>query len=241
MKTAVATAAGTAADPVKKKWEVKPPISSVHAQPEPAPHRKSNDEILARVAPGSPSLPKRSSDPAVQPNSPARKSTDSVGGDRLRVPSVAGKIQEQNKRVSKGTDHESKLDKFIASHGAQSSRTVMSCLAIARAGLSALELADILSIEEDCLNEAFLSAGFCPQLRRFPQNKLNSILRDLESLMLLSGKEGFKMFLWKDAVLKTLVIERYFGKDSNDVKNDQKYHTLLSDFFSWEVGRRKYK
>ena len=101
-------------------------------------------------------------------------------------------------------------------------------------GLSDAELDDVLSIDDEVLNDVY--QYWTPPARRIPPLLWVRIRSDLGSYIVYRGTSGILVNMWYHRQFIEVARERYLSPD-----NKKKYHTLLSEYFLgvWSHGKKK--
>lgn len=128
------------------------------------------------------------------------------------------------------------FEKMEKKHGKVFVGTLFSYLTIERNGLSESELEDLLSCDEDVLDEAF--RYWSPPIRRFPTALLARLRADLEPYLLERCTNGVRVFAWYYRQFREIAAKRYFDKVAGQVK---KIHCHLADYYHgrWTEGAKK--
>ena len=102
-------------------------------------------------------------------------------------------------------------------------------------GLSDSEMDDILSLDDEVLQEVY--QYWTPPLRRIPPMLWQRIRSDLNSYMVLRGADGTPVNMWYHRQFIEAAERRYLSDESKM----KKYHELMSEYFSgtWSNGRKK--
>ncbi|KAL3870807.1 hypothetical protein ACJMK2_038847 [Sinanodonta woodiana] len=105
----------------------------------------------------------------------------------------------------------------------------------AQNGITEAELEDILSCDEDVLNDVY--KFWTPPIRRLPPLLLVRLKTDLEQYLVERDADGSRVFYWYHRQFKETAEEKYCSKQEVQVL----LHTGLADFFSglWANDRPK--
>ncbi|XP_053395163.1 uncharacterized protein LOC123524131 isoform X2 [Mercenaria mercenaria] len=108
-------------------------------------------------------------------------------------------------------------------------------LTLARAGLTETELENVLSCDDDVLNDVYVY--WTPPVRRLPPLLLVRLRSDLNQYLVDRGADGVRVMHWYHRQFIEAAQNRY----CNDVTLNEKLHASLADFFSgkWANGQQK--
>ncbi|KAK3084596.1 hypothetical protein FSP39_016054 [Pinctada imbricata] len=120
------------------------------------------------------------------------------------------------------------------SHGEKLVSRALGYLTAARNGLSESELEDILSCDEDVLNDVYMY--WTPPLRRLPPLLLVRLRTDLQQYLVEREADGVRVMNWYHRQFIEAARARYCTKDKASF-----LHSQLADFFSgkWADGSKK--
>ncbi|KAK3590255.1 hypothetical protein CHS0354_041333 [Potamilus streckersoni] len=108
-------------------------------------------------------------------------------------------------------------------------------LTIARMGITESELEDVLSCDDEVLNDVYMY--WTPPVRRLPPLLLVRLKTDLEQYLVDRGADGARVLFWYHRQFIEAAQERY----ASDQNINSELHAALADFFagSWANGRKK--
>ncbi|XP_060587443.1 NACHT domain- and WD repeat-containing protein 1-like isoform X3 [Ruditapes philippinarum] len=120
-------------------------------------------------------------------------------------------------------------------HGQMFVSRALGYLTLARAGLTETELEDVLSCDDDVLNDVYMY--WTPPIRRLPPLLLIRIRSDLAQYLVDRSADGVRVMSWYHRQFMEAAENRY----CNDVTLNEKLHASLADFFSgrWANGHQK--
>eukprot|EP01103_Thecamoeba_quadrilineata_P016414 TRINITY_DN5482_c0_g1_i1.p1 TRINITY_DN5482_c0_g1~~TRINITY_DN5482_c0_g1_i1.p1 ORF type:complete len:1835 (+),score=369.73 TRINITY_DN5482_c0_g1_i1:132-5507(+) len=106
-------------------------------------------------------------------------------------------------------------------------------LTVAKHGLSQLELEDVLSCDDDLLDDIF--QYWVPPIRRFPTSILCRLWRDIGGYLVERGSEGVNVYTWYHQQFFTVASERF---TSNEDTRQQLHQSLVEYFVGrWQRGK----
>eukprot|EP00043_Microstomoeca_roanoka_P010733 m.101794 g.101794 ORF g.101794 m.101794 type:complete len:2172 (-) comp14987_c1_seq1:97-6612(-) len=104
------------------------------------------------------------------------------------------------------------LDTLEVTHGHYLVKHALSYITLSYEGLSASELEDILSLDDDVLNDVF--QYWEPPLRRIPPLLMVRLLRDLSQYLTTgASRAGQPCYRWAFSSFALIVLQRYFNVD----------------------------
>ncbi|KAK3583746.1 hypothetical protein CHS0354_022778 [Potamilus streckersoni] len=120
-------------------------------------------------------------------------------------------------------------------HGTLLVSKALGYLTCSQRGLSESELEDILSCDDDVLNEIF--TYWTPPVRRLPPLLLVRLRADLDQYLVDRGADGVRVFFWYHRQFFEAAIDFYCSNE----KTNAQLHCALGDFFAgrWASGRKK--
>ena len=115
---------------------------------------------------------------------------------------------------------------------------VLGYLTASKTGLSESELEDILSLDEENLNNVFNTLGCYPATRRFPQHYWTAVRNVLSPFLVPRKVDNIAVMQWKFKVFATVAQERYANTES---ENYIHMHSTISDYYLgvWSGIRKK--
>ncbi|XP_048576749.1 NACHT and WD repeat domain-containing protein 2 isoform X2 [Nematostella vectensis] len=121
-------------------------------------------------------------------------------------------------------------------HGTVLVRHALAYITAAKHGLSEPELEDILSCDEEVLDEVF--QYWTPPVRRIPPLLWARIRAELNSYVVERGTDGARVVTWYHRQFHEVATKRYLTSDDMDLKT---VHSVLADFFHgrWSQGAKK--
>ncbi|XP_046570723.1 NACHT and WD repeat domain-containing protein 2-like [Haliotis rubra] len=125
--------------------------------------------------------------------------------------------------------------KLERAHGRMFVSRALGYLTISRRGLTETELEDILSCDDDVLNDVYMY--WTPPIRRLPPLLLVRLKTEFSQYLVDKGADGVRVFFWYHRQFIEAAYERYCSDDGDQ----QKMHAALGDFFSgvWAHGVQK--
>ncbi|XP_067671053.1 uncharacterized protein [Haliotis asinina] len=122
-------------------------------------------------------------------------------------------------------------------HGRIFTSHTLGYITIARRGLSESELEDILSCDDEVLNEVF--SFWVPPIRRLPPLILVRLRNDLDLYIAQREIDNTPVLLWNHQLFKEVAHDMY----CNDVTITKMLHENLADFFSgkWSDREKTFK
>ncbi|XP_048252371.1 NACHT and WD repeat domain-containing protein 2-like [Haliotis rufescens] len=125
--------------------------------------------------------------------------------------------------------------KLERAHGRMFVSRALGYLTISRRGLTESELEDILSCDDDVLNDVYMY--WTPPIRRLPPLLLVRLKAEFNQYLVDKGADGVRVFFWYHRQFIEAAYERYCSDDSDQ----KKMHGALGDFFSgvWAHGTQK--
>ncbi|KAH3895797.1 hypothetical protein DPMN_019963 [Dreissena polymorpha] len=108
-------------------------------------------------------------------------------------------------------------------------------LTLANNGITEAELDDVLSCDDDVLNDVY--AYWIPPMRRLPPLLLVRIRTDIDQYIVERGADGARVLNWYHRQFTEAAHERYCADDAQN----KRLHGNLADFFAgtWANGRKK--
>jgi len=100
----------------------------------------------------------------------------------------------------------------------------LGALTVAKPGLSQLELEDILSCDDELLDDIF--QYWVPPLRRFPTSIICRLWRDIGGYLVERGSEGVSVYKWYHRQFQEAAEERFVPK-SNKEQLEQRHQALV--------------
>ncbi|XP_043119988.1 NACHT and WD repeat domain-containing protein 2 isoform X2 [Puntigrus tetrazona] len=140
-------------------------------------------------------------------------------------------VQEVHNNIVLMFDH---LEK---KHGKAVVSKALSYLTLARYGMTAAELTDVLSCDDEVLT-FFLPPGVSvPLTVKVPEIFVESLLSDLKGFLVLRNILGTQTLFWVSRHFPLVVCKRYLSSE----ETSQKIHHVLLDYFSgsWANGTAK--
>lgn len=129
------------------------------------------------------------------------------------------------------------FDNLEKKHGKALVSKALSYLTLARNGITAVELTDVLSCDDEVL-ACFLPPGDdVPLTLRVPEVFVESLLLELKGFLVLRNILGTKTLFWVSRHFPLVVCKRYLCSE----ETCQKINHVLSDYFSgiWANGKAK--
>ena len=103
------------------------------------------------------------------------------------------------------------LDHLQQKHGSAIVARAVSYLTISRNGLTEIELADLLSSNDEVLSE-YIQRGVSPSSSmRVPQIDMERLLLDLRGFLIRRTLAGSQVMLWVSRHFNLVVAKRYLG------------------------------
>ncbi|KAK7479964.1 hypothetical protein BaRGS_00028791, partial [Batillaria attramentaria] len=120
-------------------------------------------------------------------------------------------------------------------HGKTFVSRALGYLTVSRGGLTETELEDVLSCDDDVLNDVY--TYWTPPVRRLPPLLLVRLKADLGQYLVDRGADGVRVFFWYHRQFIEAAEQRY----CNDLDTRLALHTSLSHFFAgtWANGNPK--
>lgn len=120
-------------------------------------------------------------------------------------------------------------------HGKVLVSHALGLITVSKHGLSDAELDDVLSIDDEVLNDVY--QYWTPPARRIPPLLWVRLRNDLGSYIVYRGASGVLVNTWYHRQFIETATERYLSTDQDKLK----YHSLLVDYFigAWSNGRKK--
>ncbi|WAR02876.1 NWD2-like protein [Mya arenaria] len=135
-------------------------------------------------------------------------------------------------------DHITKLfEKLEKRHGRIFVQRVLGYLTAVSNGLSESELEDILSLDEDVLNDAYEKVGEYWSIRRIPQFFWPQLRYDLEPYIAVRQIDGIATITWRYKKFADVAARKYLPDNSETVR--QMYSTMADYFLGEWSGTRK--
>ena len=108
-------------------------------------------------------------------------------------------------------------------------------LTAARNGLSEVELEDVLSLDDDVLDEIF--TFWVPPIRRIPPLLWTRIRDDISSYLVEREADGVTVLSWHHRQFQEVMRDRYLKKPEDVIS----IHSSLADYYlgRWSRGRKK--
>eukprot|EP00055_Hartaetosiga_balthica_P016269 m.101938 g.101938 ORF g.101938 m.101938 type:complete len:2017 (+) comp9070_c1_seq1:232-6282(+) len=102
------------------------------------------------------------------------------------------------------------LDEMEVTHGQFLVKHTIAYITLAFEGVTSAELEDLLSLDDDVLNDVF--QYWEPPIRRLPPLLLVRVLRDIRHFIgEVPSRNGVPVYQWKFRSFERLVLKRYFG------------------------------
>ncbi|XP_028818271.1 NACHT and WD repeat domain-containing protein 2 [Denticeps clupeoides] len=113
----------------------------------------------------------------------------------------------------------------------------LSLVTLSRYGITATELTDILSCDDDNASKFLQPENFPPYKLRFPEAVTESLLLSLKGFLVTRCLYGADVLFWVSRHFKLVVYERYLSSKSLACE----LHHTLADYFKgqWAYGRAK--
>ncbi|XP_071093650.1 NACHT and WD repeat domain-containing protein 2-like [Haliotis cracherodii] len=120
-------------------------------------------------------------------------------------------------------------------HGKILVSRALAYLTLSKTGLTESELEDILSCDDDVLNDVYMY--WTPPVRRLPPLLLVRLKADLGQYLVDRGADGVRVFFWYHRQFIEAATDRY----CSDPQLNQVLHGALADFFAgtWANGKAK--
>ncbi|XP_076472592.1 NACHT domain- and WD repeat-containing protein 1-like [Babylonia areolata] len=120
-------------------------------------------------------------------------------------------------------------------HGKTLVSHALAYLTLSRGGLTEAELEDILSCDDDVLNDVYMY--WTPPVRRLPPLLLVRIKADLGQYLVDRGADGVGVFFWYHRQFVEAAFDRY----CDDATLRSAFHGAMADYFSgvWAGGKPK--
>lgn len=127
------------------------------------------------------------------------------------------------------------FDRVESTHGHLFVKYTLSYLTASRKGLSDVELEDILSLDDDVLNDVF--QHWLPPLRRIPPLLVPRLLLELSSYIIQRESNCTMVYSWFHAQFINVARKRYLS----DEKHRTYIHNILAHYFlgTWGGGAKK--
>ena len=109
-------------------------------------------------------------------------------------------------------------------------------ISASRRGISETELEDVLSCDEQVLDELF--SLWVPHIRRMPASPLSRVQCDIDSFLSVHVENGVRLISWKHQEFHGVFKERYLSSNKNEFC---RFHAELADYFlgRWAQGEQK--
>ncbi|CAG5117743.1 unnamed protein product [Candidula unifasciata] len=117
------------------------------------------------------------------------------------------------------------LDRLEGKHGRLLGSRACAYLVASSTGLSDCEMQDILSLDEDVLNEVF--RDFHPLIRRLPCVKWLSLKQDMDPFLVHRDSDDVTVAAWKHESFDSVVTRRYLS----DTDVSRLVHCNIADYF----------
>ncbi|KAH9495509.1 hypothetical protein Btru_013100 [Bulinus truncatus] len=126
------------------------------------------------------------------------------------------------------------FDRLESRHGYMMVSRALSYIVASSSGLSDCEIEDVLSLDEDVLNEIYPS--YHPPVRRVPPMKWLTLKKDVEPFLSYRESDGVTVITWQHESFTHAVSSRYLHRDATFTL----VHSNLADYFlgTWS-GRPK--
>ncbi|RUS88580.1 hypothetical protein EGW08_003680 [Elysia chlorotica] len=118
------------------------------------------------------------------------------------------------------------LEKLEGRHGKMLVSRAFAYMVASSTGLSDCEMEDVLSLDEDVLNEIY-SGDFHPRIRRVPYIKWLALKQDVEAFLAYKDADGVTVAVWQHDSFVDAVKTRYLS-DKNVVSS---IHSTIADYF----------
>ena len=127
------------------------------------------------------------------------------------------------------------FDRVESTHGHLFVKYTLSYLTASREGLSDVELEDILSLDDEVLNDVF--QHWVPPLRRIPSLLVPRLLLELSSYIIQRESNGTMVYSWFHAQFYNVAKRRYLSVE----KHRAYIHSGLAQYFlgTWGNGIKK--
>ncbi len=127
------------------------------------------------------------------------------------------------------------FDKIEIHHGKKLVSRALSYLTASRSGLTEAELEDILSLDDDVLDEIF--TFWIPPIRRIPPLLWTRVRNDLLSYLVEREADGISVYGWYHRQFREAIRDRYFL----DRNFRLIIHSSMADYFlgKWSGGKKK--
>ncbi|XP_067933460.1 NACHT and WD repeat domain-containing protein 2-like [Watersipora subatra] len=139
-----------------------------------------------------------------------------------------------------GTSCEGYLENFFTElekeHGPSLVKHAMSYLTASKTGVSDMEMEDLLSLNEEVMEEVFQNQE--PVVRRCPPGIWAKLRNDIDPLIKLKAADDHDVYYWMHAIIKTYVEKRYL----NCLEHLKATHHTIADFYlgTWHSKPKKY-
>ncbi|XP_050990391.1 NACHT and WD repeat domain-containing protein 2 [Labeo rohita] len=129
------------------------------------------------------------------------------------------------------------FDHLERKHGKDVVSKALSYLTLARYGITAAELTDVLSCDDEVLASFLPPGNTIPLTVRVPEVFVESLLSDLKGFLVLRNILGTQTLFWVSRHFPLVVCKRYLCSE----ETSQKIHHVLSEYFSgsWANGTAK--
>jgi len=129
------------------------------------------------------------------------------------------------------------FDNLERKHGKTLVSKVLSYLTMARYGITAVELTDVLSCDDEVLASFLPSGDDVPLILRIPEVSVESLLSDLKGFLVLRNILDTQTLFWVSRHFPLVICKRYLCSE----ETCQKINHVLSDYFSgfWANGTAK--
>ncbi|WAR22531.1 NWD1-like protein [Mya arenaria] len=120
-------------------------------------------------------------------------------------------------------------------HGKMLTSRALGYLTLARNGITESELEDVLSCDDDVLNDVYMY--WTPPMRRLPPLLLVRVRTDIDQYIAERGADGSRVLCWYHRQFIEAATDRY----CSDPEQTKVMHANLADFFNgtWANGRKK--
>ncbi|XP_067662722.1 NACHT and WD repeat domain-containing protein 2-like [Haliotis asinina] len=127
------------------------------------------------------------------------------------------------------------FSRIEALHGQIFVSRALAYLTLSKTGLTESELEDILSCDDDVLNDVYMY--WTPPVRRLPPLLLVRLKADLGQYLVDRGADGVRVFFWYHRQFIEAAADRY----CSDPQFNEQMHRTLADYFAgtWANGKAK--
>ena len=151
---------------------------------------------------------------------------------------ISSEIQNPTLGESSAAIAEQIFDNLETKFGTKLISKILGFITVSKTGLSESELEDILSLDDDVLNNVFSMLGCYAATRRFPQFCWTILRNALAPYLVFKEVNKIAVIQWKFKLFEKLAQERYARPDT---ETNNICHSIISDYYLgvWSGTKRK--